>query len=109
MLKGKTRKLDTKLELCYFIGYPKGTKGQLFYNSREQIVLVSTKTIFLVDDYMMDQKPNDRFDLTELSDTLREPLERSSNPMKDVIETTTLSLLDIREPCRRRRIVKAPE
>ena len=54
-------KLDTKLELCYFIGYPKGTKGWLFYDPREQIVLVSTNVAFLENDYMMDWKPNDRF------------------------------------------------
>ena len=27
VFKGKTKKLDTKSELCYFIKYPKGTKG----------------------------------------------------------------------------------
>ena len=37
---------------------------------------------------MMDQKPNDRFDLRELSDTPREPLEGSSNPIEDILEIT---------------------
>ena len=36
------------LELCYFVGYPKGTKGWLFYDSREQKVLISTSTIFSI-------------------------------------------------------------
>ena len=53
VLKENTRKLETKLELYNFIGYPKGTKGWLFYNPREQIVLVSTNTIFLEDDYII--------------------------------------------------------
>ena len=26
VFKGKTEKLDTKLELCYFVRYPNGTK-----------------------------------------------------------------------------------
>ena len=30
--KGKTGKLDTKSELCYFVRYPKKTKYWLFYN-----------------------------------------------------------------------------
>ena len=92
MFKKKTEKLDTKSELCYFIGYPKGTKCYLFYDLKEQIILVSTNAIFLEDDYVMDQKSNDRFDLRELSDTPREPLEGSSNPMEDVPKTTTSSL-----------------
>ena len=84
VLKEKTGKLKTKSELCYFMGYSK-----LFYDPREQIVLVSTNAIFLEDDYMMDQKPNDRFDLWELSDTTKESSEGSSNPMENVLETTT--------------------
>ena len=57
---------------------------------------------------MMDRKPNDRFDLRELFDTLIESLKRSSNPIKDVIETITSPVLDTREPYRSRRIVRAP-
>ena len=53
MLKEKTKKLNTKLELCYFIGYLKGTKGWLSYDIIEQIVLLISNSIFLEDDYMM--------------------------------------------------------
>ena len=67
---------------------------------------MSTNAIFLEDDYVMDQKSNDRFDLRELSDTPREPLEGSSNPMEDVPKTTTLPLLDTREPYHNIRIVR---
>ena len=54
VLKEKTKKLDNKSELCYFVGYSKGTKGWLFYDIKEHIVLVSMDVIFLEDDYMMD-------------------------------------------------------
>ena len=74
VFKGKTGKLDTKIKLCYFIGYRKGTKRWLLNDSREQIVLASTNAIFLEDNYIMDQKPNDRFDLRELSNIFKEPL-----------------------------------
>ena len=30
--RGKTRKLDSRIEVCLFIGYPKGTRGGIFYN-----------------------------------------------------------------------------
>ena len=69
VFKGKTVKLDVKSKLCYFIGYLEGTKGWLFYDLEEYIVLVSTNIIFLEDDYMIDRKPNYRFDLMELFNT----------------------------------------
>ena len=47
VLKGKMSKLETRLEVCYFIGYPKGTYGWYFYDLREQKVFVSTKFCFL--------------------------------------------------------------
>ena len=58
VFKGKIENLDIKSELCYFVGYP---KGWLFYDPEKQIVLVSTAIIFLEDNYMMDQKPNNIF------------------------------------------------
>ena len=39
----------------------------------------------LEDDYMMDQKPNDRFDFSELCDTPQKLLVGSSNSMNDVV------------------------
>ena len=72
-------------------------------------ILSHNYVIFLEDDYTIDLKPNDRFDLSELSDTPRKSLEGSSNPMEVVPKTTTISLLDIRELCHSERIVKAPD
>ena len=66
MLKGKISKLETRSEVCYFIGYPKGTYGWHFYDPREQKVFVSTKTIFLEDDYIMNHKPKRRIVLEEV-------------------------------------------
>ena len=37
VLKEKMSKLKTRSEVCYFIGYPKGTYGWYFYNPREQM------------------------------------------------------------------------
>ena len=71
--------MKTKSELYYFIGYPRGIKDWLFYNLREQIVLIITNVAFLEEDYIMNQNTNDRFNLRELSDTPIEPLAESSN------------------------------
>ena len=57
---------------------------------------------------MMDQKPNDRFNFRELSDTPKEPLEESSNSMKNILETIASPLLDTREPHLSGRNAKAP-
>ena len=89
MFKGKTDKLDTKSKLCYFIGYSKGTKYWLFYDPKEQIVLVSTDIFFLRIIILV----------KELFDTPREPLERSYNLMEAVSKITISPLLDTREPC----------
>nr|XP_016511527.1 PREDICTED: uncharacterized protein LOC107828675 [Nicotiana tabacum] len=36
VLKGKADKLESRIEVCIFIGYPKGTKGGLFYCPKEK-------------------------------------------------------------------------
>ena len=47
VLKGKVEKLEPKTEVCVFIGYPKGTKGGMFYNPKEKNVIVTTNAKFL--------------------------------------------------------------
>ena len=66
VLKGKMIKLETRSEVCYFIGYPKGTYGWYFYDLREQKVFVSANAIFLEDDYIMNHKPKERIVLEEI-------------------------------------------
>ena len=60
VLKGKMSKLETRSEVCYFVGYPKGTYGWYFYYPREQKVFISANAIFLEDDYIMSRKPKRR-------------------------------------------------
>lgn len=55
------------------MGYPKGTKGWLFYNLAEQKVFVSTNAVFLEDDYMMDRKPKEKFVFQELTNEVVVP------------------------------------
>ena len=47
VLKGNPDMLEARSKLVYFIGYPKGTKGYLFYDSQEQTVIVLTHAVFL--------------------------------------------------------------
>ena len=59
--------------MCMFIGYPKGTRGEIFYNPKEKKVIVSTHYTFLEEDYMHNFKPKSKVVLKEL-DSVRDPL-----------------------------------
>ena len=47
VLKEKTEKLEPRTEICMFVGYPKGTRGGLFYSPQDNKVFVSTNAMFL--------------------------------------------------------------
>ena len=58
--EGTDEQVGIKIGVCYFIGYPKETKGWYFYHLREQKVFVSTHVVFLEDDYIINYKPKGR-------------------------------------------------
>jgi hypothetical protein len=68
--RDKGNKMEARSKVCLFIGYPKETKGYLFYDPKEKKVLVSTNVVFLETDYMMDHRPPSKVILDELSDTI---------------------------------------
>ena len=51
VLNKRENKLESRTEVCLFVGYPKGTRGGLFYNSKDKKVIVSTHATFLENDY----------------------------------------------------------
>ena len=53
VLKQSSDKLDAKSELCWFVGYPKGTRGYNFYNKSYMKVFVSTNAKFMEEEYIM--------------------------------------------------------
>ena len=72
MLKGKTDKLQSKIEVVFFIGYPKGIVGGLFYSHKDNKVFVSTNAKFLENDYMNDYTPRSRVVLAEMNEPIIE-------------------------------------
>ena len=66
MLKKYPSKLEARSDVCLFVGYPKETNGYLFYDPKEQRVLVSTNTRLLKEDYMIDNKARSKVILDEL-------------------------------------------
>ena len=69
MLKRYPSKLVARSEVGLFVGYP---KGYLFYDPKEQRVIVSTNAHFLEQNYMLDNKPRSKVILDELRAELGE-------------------------------------
>ena len=65
--KTKGSKMDSRSEVCMFVGYPKGTRGGLFYSSQDRKVIVSIHFTSLDEDYMNNFKPKSKVILEELS------------------------------------------
>ena len=89
VLRQKTGKLTSRSELCIFVGYPRGTKGYIFYSPQDQKTFVSTHARFLEEDYMKDFKPRSRLVLEELLGNVAEPTSRETVPAPIVDETPT--------------------
>ena len=60
VLKEKSDKLQFKTEMVFFVGYPKGTVGGLFYSHKDNKEFVSINAKFLENDYMNDYTPRSR-------------------------------------------------
>ena len=72
MLRRDASKLEARSEVGLFVGYPRGTKGYLFYDPKKQRMIVSTNVCFLEHDYMLDNKPRSNVILDELRAELNE-------------------------------------
>ena len=106
MLKGKTEKLEPHTEVCMFVGYPKGTRGGLFYCPSDKKVFASTNATFLKDDYMTNFKPRNKVVLEELrSDQIRKSPSTTGERQS---QETTIPIQNILVPRRSGRVVRLP-
>ena len=107
VLVQKTSKLASRSELCLFVGYPKGTKGYVFYSPSDNKTFVSTNAKFLEEDFMKDAKPRSRLVLEELSE------EGSSTSQREIVSQPIIRELQTEaEPTMPRhsgRVVREPE
>ena len=90
------------------MGYPRETKGYLFYDPKEQRVLVSTNTRFLEQDYMLDNKPRSKVILDELRVEINEGNEVSIL-VTQVSPPLVVRTQEPRVPRRSGRVVIQPE
>ena len=65
--------MEYRIEVCLFIGYPKGTRCGLFYSSSEKKVIVSTNAKFFKEDYVNNFKPKSKVILEELDSAQESP------------------------------------
>ena len=106
VLKGKIGKLEPLTEVCMFVGYPKGTKGGLFYSPPDKKVFVSTNATFLEDDCMTNFKPCSKVVLEELrSDQIRKSPSTTDERQS---QETTIPIQNILVPQRSGRLVRLP-
>ncbi|XP_060966846.1 uncharacterized protein LOC133035120 [Cannabis sativa] len=84
VLRKKEGKLESRTEVCMFVGNSKETRGGLFYSHKDNKVFVSTNATFLEDNYMKDNKPKSEIVLEEmLTDTVPSNVPSSSTQEED--------------------------
>ena len=71
--------LESRTNVYFFVGYPRGMKGDLFYCPKDQKVIVSINVRFLEEDYVVNQKSRSRIVLEELRGD--RPIHNSSIPI----------------------------
>ena len=92
--------------MCLFVGYPKGTRGGLFYSPQDKKVIVSTNAIFLENTYMTDFTPCSKTVLEELqSDQIRRSPSTTGERQRRETATPNQSVL---APRRSGRVVRQP-
>ncbi|KAL8512357.1 hypothetical protein ACS0TY_018729 [Phlomoides rotata] len=100
VLDKEADKLEPRSELRLFEGYPRGTKGGLFYSPKDQRIVISTHSTFLEDDYMSDRKLKSEITLDEMRGKTPIPTVQVDIPS----DTQTQS-----EPRRSGRVFRQPE
>lgn len=83
VLKKKEVKLEPRTEVCMFVGYPRGTRGGVFYSPPEKKTFVSKNATFLETDYMQNHIPQSKIVLNELLSENDDEIAGSSTRVDD--------------------------
>ena len=109
MLKGKFDKLQSKIEVVFFVGYPKGTVGGLLYSHKDNKVFVGINAKFLENDYMNDYTPKSRVVLAEMNEhVIERSMDETRNDVvvSDTPQDITYEMTSTQKPRRSGRIVR---
>ena len=80
--------MDSRSRLCQFFGYPKETRGGLFFDPQENKVFILTKATFLEENNMRDHKPWSKSKLSEATNESARVVDEVG-PSSRVEETNT--------------------
>ena len=58
------------MEVCMFVGYPRGTKMGYLYNPNKNKVLISTNETFLEESYIQDFKSRSKVMFEDMSNNI---------------------------------------
>ena len=99
MLVQNLKKLEHRSKLCLFVGYPKESRGGLFYDPQENKVFVSTNGTFLEEDHIKNHQPRSKLVLNEISKSASDKPSSSTKVVdKTKISGQTHPSQELREP-----------
>ena len=97
--------------MVFFVGYPKGTVGGLFYSHKDNKVFASSNVKFLENDYMNYYTPRSRVVLAEMNELVNEqPMDdtRDDVVVSDTLQDITHEMSSTQVPRCSGRIVRPP-
>ncbi|VFQ62999.1 unnamed protein product [Cuscuta campestris] len=101
-------KLDAKSDKCFFVGYPKKTRGYSFYHPIDKKVFVACNGVFLEKEFLSNATSGRKIELEEIRDD-----EETSAPVQEhELEEQTVvpqNAQDTQEPCRSNRLRTQPK
>ncbi len=103
----KTDKLEPKSDKCFFVGYPKETKGYYFYFAEEQKLFVSNRAVFLEKEFLSEGTKSSNVELREVQH-VEDPTPSTELVESDLIRSDPKPILDA--PLRRSgRVPRQPD
>jgi len=75
-------KLTPKSDKCFFVGYPRETKGYYFYNQAERKVFVACNGVFLEKEFLSKEVSGSKVQLEEIWD-VPETVSAPTEPSRD--------------------------
>jgi hypothetical protein len=76
-------KLGTKSEKCFFVGYPRETKGYYFYNKAEGKVFIARNGVFMEKEFHFKGVSGSKVQFEEIHETPKN-VSASTNPIQEV-------------------------
>ena len=100
-------KLEPKSNKCFFVGYPRETKGYLFYNKSSNKVFVARFGTFLEEEFLSKESSGSTVTLEEIRDPL--PETSGQTELEQIPSEAPEQVHQVSEIRRTRRVVHAPE